>query len=65
MVKTYYFLINKKCGLVGGKDYGSIKAAKKAIDLCNIPNKNAKVLVLHMNYTNLTDYSKCTPLKFN
>ena len=63
MVETKYFLINKKCGSIGGHNYGSVKVAEEAIDLCNIPNEDAEVFVLPMNYTNKIDWSKCAPPK--
>ncbi len=58
MVETKYFLINKKCGLIGGHDYGSYGAAEKAIDSCNIPNEDAEVFVLSMGDTNHIVHSK-------
>ena len=63
MGEIYYFLINKNWGLIGGHNYGSVEAAEEAIDSCNIPNEDAEVFILPMNYTNRIDWSKCAPLK--
>jgi len=61
----HYFLINKKCGLVGGHDYTSHDAAEESIDSCNIPNEDAQVFVLSMSHTNHINHNKCTPLNFD
>ena len=52
MVDTKYFIVNKKHNIVGGCDYRSYNAAKKSIPTCNIPNADAEVFKLEINFLN-------------
>lgn len=49
---TKYFLVNKKCELISGCDYGSAEAATAAIKDSNIPEKDAEVLIFSMPFLN-------------
>lgn len=51
-METKFFLINKNNNLIGGHDYGSLEAAKAAIENCNIPKEDAEVVTFEINFLN-------------